>query len=182
MVKTPSQARQDPEDLPHVEALDATPDNTENASSSSAPPAPQAERARLKRQMQEQAETIRILQEQLQHATNALNDSQHAQDEMNSLIQQTMTPGRRETPGPHRLQPKGLRQEDKDFQEKVRQQKPDDPTPLDPTDPGFMFIKNLAKAISDNHHHARPKRTHQIHRARPTLGRILLSTTLLFSR
>jgi hypothetical protein len=28
MVKTPSQLRHDPEDLPHVEALEATPDNT----------------------------------------------------------------------------------------------------------------------------------------------------------
>ncbi len=103
--------------------------------------------------MKEQADTICLLQEQLQHATNALHDSQNTQDELNSLIQQTMTPGRRETPGPHRLQPKGLRQEDKDFQDKVRQQTTDDPTPPDPTDPGLMFIKTLAKAISDNHHH-----------------------------
>jgi hypothetical protein len=51
---------------------------------------------------------------------------------MNLLIQQTMTPGRRETPGPlpHRLHPKDQRQEDKDFQEKVRQQPTDEPTPL----------------------------------------------------
>ncbi len=58
-----------------------------------------------------------------------------------------------QTPGPHRLQPKGLRQEVKDFQEKVRQQTTDDPTPLNSTDPGLLFIKTLAKAISDNHHH-----------------------------
>jgi hypothetical protein len=71
MVKIPSQARQDPDDLPHVEALDATPDNTDNTGSSSAPIAPQADRNRLRRQMKEQADTIRVLQEQLQHATDA---------------------------------------------------------------------------------------------------------------
>ncbi len=152
-MKTPSQARQDPDDLPHVEAIDATPDNTDNTSSSSAPTAPQAHRDRLKRQMKEQTDTIRLLQEQLQHATHALNESKNAQDKMNSLIQQTMTPGCHESPGPHRLQPKGLRQEDKDFQEKVRQQTPHAPTPTDPTDSGLVFIKTLAKAISDNHHH-----------------------------
>jgi hypothetical protein len=152
MVKTPSQLRHDPEDLPHVEALETTPDNTDNESSSYAPTAPQADRDRLKRQMQEQADTIRLLQEQLQHATNALQDSLQTQDDMKSLIHQTMTPGQRETPGPHRLQPKGQRQEDKDFQEKVRQQTPIESTSTANTDPGLMFIKQLAKAISDNHH------------------------------
>ena len=148
MVKTPSQASQDLEDLPHVDALVSTPDhteNTDNASSSSAPTAPQADRARLKRQMKEQADTIRLLQEQLQHATNALHDSQNTQDELNSLIQQTMTPGRRETPGPHRLQPKGLRQEDKDFQDKVRQQTPDDPNFLTLMTPGSCLSKPSQK-------------------------------------
>ena len=152
MVKTPSQLRHDPEDLPHVEALETTPDNTDNESSSYAPTAPQADRDRLKRQMQEQADTIRLLQEQLQHATNALQDSLQTQDDMKSLIHQTMTPVQRETPGPHRLQPKGQRQEDKDFQEKVRQQTPIESTSTANTDPGLMFIKQLAKAISDNHH------------------------------
>jgi hypothetical protein len=71
--------------------------------------------------MREQAETIKALQDQLHHATVALTDSQHTQDELNSLIQQ-LTPSRRETPGPHRLQPKGQRQEDLEHQEKIRQQ------------------------------------------------------------
>jgi hypothetical protein len=72
---------------------------------------------------------------------------------MRSLLQPTMTQGQRETPGPHRLQPKGQRSEDKDFQEKVRQQTPVESTPHDTTDPGLLFIKQLAKAISDNHYH-----------------------------
>ena len=93
MIKTPSQSRQDPEhdpeNLPHVDALEATPDTTETTGSSFAPAAPQADRDRLKRQMREQAETIKALQDQLHHATVALTDSQHTQDELNSLIQQS---------------------------------------------------------------------------------------------
>jgi hypothetical protein len=156
MVKTPSQVRQDPEhdpeNLPEVDSLEATPDNTENSGSSSAPAAPQADRDRLKRQMNSQADTIKALQEQLQHATDALQESQHTQAELNSLVQQ-LTPGRCETPGPHRLQPKGLRQEDKEFQNKLRQQTSDEKPPVTPTDPGLLFIKSLAKAISEIHHH-----------------------------
>ncbi len=128
MVKTPSRARQapeqDPENLPEVDGLEATPDNTENPGSSSAPAASQADRDRLKWQIKAQADTIKALQEQLQHAT-----------------------------GSHRLQPKGLRQEDKDYQNKVRQQTSDEQPPVNPTDPGLLFIKTLAKAISENHHH-----------------------------
>jgi hypothetical protein len=156
MVKTPSQSRQasehDPENLPEVDGLESTPDTTDNSSSSSAPAAPQADRDRLKWQMQSQADTIKALQEQLQHATDVLQESQHTQAELNSLVQQ-LTPGRCETPGPHRLQPKGLRQEDKDFQDKVRKQPSDETPPLNPTDPGLLFIKTLAKVVSENHHH-----------------------------
>jgi hypothetical protein len=104
MVKTPSQARQAPEQdlehLPEVAGLEATPNNTENPGSSSAPAAPQADRDRLNWQMQAQADTIKALQEQLQHATDALQESQHTQAELNSLVQQ-LTPGRCETPGRH---------------------------------------------------------------------------------
>jgi hypothetical protein len=135
MVKTPSQARQapeqDPENLPEVDGLEATPDNTENPGSSSAPAAPQADRDRLKWQMKAQADTIKALQEQLQHATDALQESQYTQAELNSLVQQ----------GPHRLQPKGLRQEDKDFQNKVRQQMSDEQPPVNPTDPDYCSSK-----------------------------------------
>jgi hypothetical protein len=124
MVKTPSQTRQasehDPENLLEVDGLESAPDNMENTGSSSAPAAPQADCDRLRWQMQAQADTIKALQEQLQHATNALQESKNTQAELNTLVQQ-LTPGRCETPGPHRLQPKGLRQEDKDFQNKVRQ-------------------------------------------------------------
>ena len=125
MVKTPSQSRQasehDPENLPEVDGLESTPDNTDNSSSSSAPAAPQADRDRLKWQMQSQADTIKALQEQLQHATDALHNSHNTNDELHSPFK-TTTPGIRETPGPHRLLPKGQRQEDKDFQDKVRHQ------------------------------------------------------------
>ncbi len=123
MVKTPSQSRQasehDPETLPEVDGLDSTPDNTDNSSSSSALAAPQADRDRLKWQMKSQADTIKALQAQLQHAADALQESQHAQAELNLLVQQ-LTPGRCETPGPHRLQPKGLRQEDKDSRQSTK--------------------------------------------------------------
>jgi hypothetical protein len=144
MVKTPSQARtdseHDPENLPEVDGLEGTPDNTENSSSSFAPAAPQADRGRLKWQRKSQAYTIKALQEQLQNATDALKESQQTQVELNTIVQQ-LTPDRCETPGPHRLQPKGLRQEDKDFRDKVRQQPSDEPAPLNPTDPGLLFIK-----------------------------------------
>ena len=118
----------------------------------------------LTQRMAEQARTIRELTQQLQDKQEELHDSARAQHELNSLLHAAMStpgpgkrstepPGRRESPGPHRLQPKGIRQEDKDFQEKVRQQTPHVPPPNDPTDPGLVFIKTLAKAISDNHHH-----------------------------
>jgi hypothetical protein len=151
MVKTPSEARQDLEDLPHVDALVSTPNNTDNTSSSFEPAAPQADRDRLTRQMKAQADTIKALQEQLQHATDALHNSHNTNDELHSPFE-TTTPGHRETPGPHRLLPKGQRQEDKDFQDKVRHLSPDEPTPLNPTDPGMLFIQSLAKAISENQH------------------------------
>jgi hypothetical protein len=101
--------------------------------------------------MKAQADTIKALQEQLQHATDALHASHTTNDELHSPLE-TTTPGIRETPGPHRLLPKGQRQEDKDFQDKVRHQSPDKSTPLSPTDPGMLFIQTLAKAISENHH------------------------------
>ena len=79
MVKTPSQARQapeqDPEHLPEVAGLEATPNNTENPGSSSAPAASHADRDRLNWQMQAQADTIKALQEQLQHGRGSSNKS-----------------------------------------------------------------------------------------------------------
>jgi hypothetical protein len=109
--------------------------------------------------MQEQAKTIRDLQRKLQQTQHALNDSTQNQSELNSLLHAAISipgsiRGPTETPGPHRLLPKGQRQEDKGYLEKIRQQqeRTSTPTPPDLNDPGLLFIKTLAKAITDNHH------------------------------
>ncbi len=72
---------------------------------------------------------------------------------MNSLIQQ-LTPGRRETPGPHRLQPKGQRQEDLEHQEKIRQQEDGNVASTNTSNPdqvaGLEFIKLLASTITQH--------------------------------
>jgi hypothetical protein len=82
-----------------------------------------------------------------------------SQDELHSILQAAIatpgpnaTPGPKETPGPHRLQPRTARQEDIDFQEKVRQQTPTTSIPenLTSEQQGLEFIKQLAKAINVN--------------------------------
>ena len=112
--------------LPEIDALSRD-ENTTTKSSS------KGRKDDLTQRMAEQARTIRELTQLLQDKQEELRDSERAQHDLNSLLQAAMstpgpdkrsteTPGRRESPGPHRLQPKGIRQEDKDFQEKVRQQ------------------------------------------------------------
>ena len=116
---------------------------------------------RRERKMQEQADTIRELKHQLQEMQYALAHSTQHQAELHSILQAAIaipgpnsTPGPKETPGPHRLQPRTARQEDIDFQEKVRQQATTTNTTENLTNKqqGLEFIKQLAKAINVNNH------------------------------
>ena len=147
---------QDQDDLPEIDALSRD-ENTTTKSSS------KGRKDDLTQRMAEQARTIRELTQLLQDKQEELRDSERAQHDLNSLLQAAMstpgpdkrsteTPGRRESPGPHRLQlqPKGIRQEDKDFQEKVRQQTPHVPPTNDPTDPGLVFIKTRKSNIGQS--------------------------------
>ena len=116
---------------------------------------------RRERKMQEQADTIRELKHQLQEMQYALAHSTQHQAELHSILQAAIatpgpnsTPGPKEIPGPHRLQPRTARQEDIDFQEKVRQQATTTNTTENLTNEqqGLEFIKQLAKAIHVNNH------------------------------
>jgi hypothetical protein len=107
----------------------------------------------LKIRLQDQADKIRQLKSLLQDMQYALSHSTQNQSEVHAILQAAITtPGPKETPGPHRLQPRAARQEDIDFQEKARQQDPTTNTLDTPTNEVLEFIKQLAKAINANNH------------------------------
>jgi hypothetical protein len=144
------------ESTPEVTGLDADNrpplEDTQSSSSTSST----STQSRRERKLHEQADKIRQLKNHLQEMQHALTHSTQHQAELHSILQAAITtpgpiatPGSKETPGPHRLQPRTARQEDIDFQEKVRQQAQNTNIPVNP-DEGLEFIKQLGKAISAN--------------------------------
>ncbi len=140
--------------LPEVDALSNAALNESSIGSSS-----QRHRNDLQQRMYEQARTIRELTQQLQQTQVELHDSTKTQSELNILLQAAMStpstlPRPSETPGPHRLQPRAQRQEDREFQEKVRNQQnaaPGTPTNPPPQDPAALdFLKILAQTITQH--------------------------------
>jgi hypothetical protein len=142
------------EDMPLIDALD-TADQTPLPNSTSAKKKISSEALK---KIRDQQVLIKQLQRQLDHTSEALNDSENNKAELNDLLQATLNspgPSRTleppstqkrplETPGPHRLQERAQRPEDLEYQERLRQQtdnKPrkktnntrPSPTPLAPT-------------------------------------------------
>ena len=143
--------------IPEVEALGTellSPFEDVASSSSTTQSSTQSRRdGALKVKLQDQADKIRQLKGQLKDMEYALANSTQNQSELHAILRTAITtPGPKETPGPHRLQPRATRPEDIEFQEKVRQQTPAHPPPEVPNIEGLEFIEQLAKAISATNH------------------------------
>ena len=109
------------EDMPLIDAL-ASSDQTPHPST-----VPRKTPSEALRKIKAQQTLIKQLQKQLQHTSDALEDSEQNKAELHELLQATMnSPATRrslETPGPHRLQARAQRPEDLAYQEKLQEQR-----------------------------------------------------------
>ena len=149
------------EDMPLIDALD-TADQTPLPNSSSAKKKIPSEALK---KIRDQQALIKQLQRQLDHTSEALNDSENNKAELTGLLQATLlSPGLSrnlappsiptralETLGPHRLQERAQRPEDIEYQERLRQQTAQEtPQHAASPDPNMLeFMKHLAKAMKD---------------------------------
>ena len=120
------------DDMPLIDALEGT-DQTPLPNSTSTKKKIPSEALK---KIRDQQTLIKQLQRQLEHTSEALQDSEHNKAELTDLLQATLlSPGLSrtlappsiptralETPGPHRLQERAQRPEDIEYQERLRQQ------------------------------------------------------------
>ncbi len=151
------------EDMPFIDAL-------ENADQTLLPNSTSAKRkipSEALKKIRDQHTLIKQLQRQLDHASEALQDSENNKAELHDLLHTTLNspgpfrplepPGTQtpplETPGPHRLQERAQRPEDPDYQERVRQQTSQENQQHEaqpaPDRNMLEFMKQLAKAMKD---------------------------------